>query len=482
MKTRLRWVRFEMVGMMACSLLCLIVSACDRPSGTVDPSAKHVIFISLDTTRADHFGLYGNETVKTPNLDRLASESIVLDDFMTVVPTTLASHVSLFTGKYPHTHGIPRNGFVVHEDNVMLAELLRERGFATAGFAGSFALESRFNFTQGFEHYDETFQRMAGEHGLEQSERSAEAVTRAVVDYLDREGVADHLFLFVHYFDPHEPYEAPPPYDTIYDSRGREGLPYWADASREVTLRAGQRTELAERMAAQYAAEITYMDHHIGVLLEELRERGIFDDALLVVTSDHGENHWEHAVSFDHGWTTYDSTMRAVGIFRLPGAEGGGARIDALTANIDIFPTVLAYLGISSPAGIDGDAVDLTDPPAATRERIRFGQATKPWEEVEKDPRWTNMLKARCIRQGNYKLIQVPFLKREELYDLERDPLEQSDLLSDGSPEAEVVARPLRERLEAWAVSANPLPSRFDPSQRQETIERLKSLGYLGGG
>jgi hypothetical protein len=92
------------------------------------------------------------------------------------------------------------------------------------------------------------------------------------------------------------------------------------------------------------------------------------------------------------------------------------------------------------------------------------------------------MLKARCIRQGNYKLIQVPFLKREELYDLERDPLEQSDLLSDGSPEAEVVARPLRERLEAWAASANPLPSRFDPSQRQETIERLKSLGYLGGG
>ncbi len=439
-----------------------------------------MIFISLDTTRADHLGFYGSPNVQTPNLDRLAAESIVLDDFMTVVPTTLASHTSLFTGKYAHSHGTPRNGFVVNDQNVMLAELLRERGFATAGFIGSFALESRFNFAQGFDHYDETFERMAGEHGRQQSERSAESVTRAVIDYLDRAPAADHRFLFVHYFDAHALYEAPAPYDTLYDPRGRRELPGWRAVSEATTRRVGRRTSVADRMSRQYAAEITYMDHHIGKLVDALRERRILDESLLVITSDHGENHWDHAVSFDHGWSTYQSTIRAVGVVRLPNAEGAGTRIEALVANIDMLPTVLAYLGIAEPPGIDGAAIGLTDPPQVDPERARFCQATKP-PRAETDPRWANITKARCIRQGKYKLVQIPYLNREELYDLDRDPGEQDDLLAAESQEIDSVASGLRARLEAWAASARPLPSRYDSSQQEETIERLKSLGYVEG-
>ena len=461
-------------------LLAGLASCAGGGSDAVRP-ARHVVLISLDTTRADQLGLYGNPAVKTPHLDRLAAESVVLDDFMTVVPTTLASHVSLFTGNYPHTHGTPRNGFLVNERNVMLPEILGERGFVTAGFAGSFALEGRFNFAQGFEHYDEAFERLAGQDGRLQNERSAESVTRAVVDYLDRNEVPERLFLFVHYFDPHAPYEAPPPYDTMYDPSGREGLPDWTTVRHEGLVKPGSKDEIADRLARQYAAEISYMDHNLGRLLDELRERGILDDALLVVTSDHGENFWEHGAVFDHGWSTYQTTMRGVGIIRLPRAALAGTRIGGVAANIDVMPTVLDYLGIPLPDGIDGEPIDLTRAAAKPLDRVRFGQAAKPWQEVETDPRWVNMMKTRCIRSGKYKLVQVPYAGREELYDLEADPAEQVDLLATPGAGTEAAARRLRDQLEAWAASARPLPSRFDPSQREETIERLRALGYLGG-
>jgi arylsulfatase A-like enzyme len=362
----------------------------------------------------------------------------------------------------------------------MLAETLRERGFATVGFAGSFALDSRFRLAQGFDHYDERFERFAGQGGHLQNERSAESVTGAVLDYLDRDGVPERLFLFAHYFDPHTPYEAPPPYDTLYDPSGREGLPDWLTVRREGLVQPGSKGEIADRLARQYAAEISYMDHHVGRLLDGLRERGILDDALLVVTSDHGENFWEQGAVFDHGWSTYQTTMRSVGIIRLPGARLAGTRIRGVAASIDVLPTVLAHLGIPEPDGIDGEAIDLARSIAKPLDRVRFGQATKPWQMVETDPRWENMTKARCVRAGKYKLVQVPYAGREELYDLEADPAEEVDLLADPMTAAGTPARRLREKLEAWAASARPLPSRFEPSQRDETIERLRALGYLG--
>jgi arylsulfatase A-like enzyme len=437
--------------------------------------------VSLDTTRADQLGFYGNPLVETPRLDALASESIVLDDFMSVVPTTLASHVSLFTGRYPHFHGVPRNGFMVDDENLMLAEVLRREGFVSAGFIGSFALDSRFNFAQGFEHYDERFDRHADLKGRTQNERAAESVTAAVLDWLDSTGMPERLFLFVHFFDPHAPYEAPPPFETQYDPSGREGLPAQQNVARDGLVQVGTKNEIADRLARQYAAEISYMDHHIGRLLDGLRERDVLNDALLVVTSDHGENFWEHGAVFDHGWSTFQTTVRSVGILRLPGQRGAGRRIEGLVATIDILPTVLTHLGIPVPEGIDGEPIDL-EAPRQTASRPVFGQATKPWHEVETDPRWTNINKARCIRQGRHKLVQVPYAGIEGLYDLQADPLEQNNLLAAGGSEVEGLAGELRGRLEAWAATADPLPSRFEPSQLEETVKRLKALGYLGGG
>jgi len=469
--------RFAAILLVVLSLLG--TAACSRQSCEAH-LACHVVVISLDTTRADHFGFYGNESVATPNLDRLAAESIVLDDFMTVAPTTLASHASLFTGNYPQTHGTPRNGFVVHEDNVTMAEIFSGHGFVTAGVAGSYAISSRFRIDQGFDYYDESFDRMAGEDGRFQNERNAEAVTDAVIDHLDRIGVPQHLFLFAHYFDPHAPYAAPEPYDTMYDPRGAEGLPGWYELARDCSGRGGEKTPEAERMALQYASEISYMDHHVGRLLDDLRARGILDSAVVIVTSDHGENFWEHLACFDHGWSVFQTTMRSVGIVRLPGGEGGGRRIERLAASVDILPTLLEAVGIDPVGETDGSPIDLADGSRAGS-GPRFGQATKPWEQVETDPRWTNMLKARFVREGRFKLVQVPYAQQEQLYDLDSDPNEQTDLLVRGSREVAERAEEMRRKLEEWAASARPLPAEFDEEHRDETIERLRALGYLGG-
>jgi len=462
-----------------CAILTLssILSACTLMS---DEPPRHVIVISMDTTRADQFGFMGNRNVLTPHLDAIAAESIVLTDCMTVAPTTLVSHTSLFTGKYAHHHGTPRNGYMVNRDNVMLAEILKEAGFTTAGFAGSFALDSRFDFAQGFDTYDETFDVLVGDDGADENQRRAEKVTDAVLAYLDANGVPDRLFLFAHYFDPHSPYVAPAPFRVMYDPEGEQGPAPFSEMVIDERLEAGpEQQQLGRRLISQYAAEISYMDFHIGRLVDELQRRGILDEAVLLVTSDHGESFMEHLRTFSHGYLVYQASMHSVGVIRLPGGKGGGRKITGTVSNIDLLPTLLAILGISPPPGIDGEAIPLGVDDDALPQRTRFGQATRPRKRHEADPRWMNMLKARVIRSGRYKFIQTPYLGTEEMYDLESDPNEQRNLLDEASAETSEIAARLRAELTAWAESADPLPTRFEPSQRDETRERLKSLGYI---
>ncbi|MBD3348660.1 MAG: sulfatase-like hydrolase/transferase [Candidatus Eisenbacteria bacterium] len=463
---------------LALAGLALVLSSCagtERPEG----EPRHVIFISIDTARADAFGFMGSADASTPRLDELAEESVVFTDYMTVVPTTLASHTTLLTGKHPHSHGTPRNGFMVNRENEMLPEILKREGFHTAGFAGSFALDRRFDFAQGFDHYDQEFEILVGDSGADQNQRLAEDVTDAVLSYLDGLGTKERLFLFAHYFDPHRPYAAPAPFDTIHDGRGREGLVPIPELVRMAVVEPELASREARRHVAQYASEISYTDEHVGRLLDGLRTRGILDEALLVVTSDHGESLWEHEEFFDHGRTVHQSTMHSLCLFRLPGGESGGSRTDEPAANIDIVPTVLSLLGIDLPAETDGIAVEFKDDEELPRDRPRFGQATKPWRGVETDITWHNMLKSRCIRKGPYKLVQTPYLGTEELYDLRSDPSETLDLLGTGEREAHSVAAGLRPVLVEWARSADPLESWFESSQKRETIERLRSLGYL---
>jgi arylsulfatase A-like enzyme len=441
-------------------------------------AARHVIVISLDTTRVDHLGCYGNPWIRTPSLDALAADSIRFTNYITAATSTLASHVSLFTGNYPHTHGVPRNGFVVHPDNRTMAEILQKRGFHTAAFVSAFALASRFGIDQGFDHFDEDYDVEADLPSFDQNERSAQAVTDAALAYLDEHGVPERLFLFVHYFDPHEPYDPPPPYDAMY------GLD--AGAPVRITdhpvLSAGSLAPEHRPQLQRYAGEVSHMDAQVGRLLAGLRQRGILDDAILIVTSDHGENLGDKPGElFNHGWTTYQIELAAVALVRLPNARLGGTTFAALTASVDVLPTLLHYLGLPLPEPIDGEPLDLLNLGVPDDQpRVRFGEATKPWwERVESDPRWRNMRKQRCVRVGRYKLIQTPYKGTEELYDLTADPHERNNLLAPPNPALTDTVLTLRQVLKAWAEQADPLPSHFEEQAREETIRRLKALGYL---
>ena len=217
----------------------------------------------------------------------------------------------------------------------------------------------------------------------------------------------------------------------------------------------------------------------MGRLLDALRERGILDRALLVLTSDHGETFLERPPFFNHGYHVHGPSTRAVCLIRLPGAARAGTRVGSLVASVDVMPTVLAWLGLGSPANVDGETLDLRAGLEPAAPRTRFAEATKPRESVETDPRWTNLLKARAVREGRLKLVWTPHLGTEALYDVVDDPAEQRDLLEDPTPERAALAARLREKLVRWTQSAAPLPSGFVEDDWSDTVRRLRALGYL---
>jgi len=459
-------MRAPLARALAALVGLLSIAQCAKGPAIKGP-ARHVIFVSFDTARKDHLGCYGNPWIHTPRIDALAAESILFMDYMTVVPTTLASHTSLFTGKYPHNHGTPRNGFMVNEQNVMLAEILKDAGFHTVGFAAAFALSARFAFAQGFDHYDESFDTFAEAGARGQPERDARAVTDAAIAYLDEQGVPERLFLFLHYFDPHAPYAPPAEYVAPYAADAR--IPAWLE-----TREGAWSHEAADTgQALRYAGEMSYMDEHFGRMLDDLDARGVLDEAIVVVTSDHGENFWGHFRPWDHGYTVYESTVGAICMVRLPGARNGGTQPAGLFASVDVLPSVLAYLGLPAPPGLDGEGVDLTATPVALGPRTRFSQATKPHKDVETDPRWTNMRKAACVREGRWKYVSVPFLPAEEFYDLEADPFERQNLVVEPTPEVAAQAVRMRAALERWVQAAAPLPSEFERKHRADTERKL---------
>jgi len=470
------------VKWFTCACICLMLCSC--PHSMVPSTARHVIFISLDTTRPDHIGCYGNPWISTPNLDRLAGESILFTQYMTVVPTTLPSHTSLFTGKYPHHHGNPQNGYMVNKDNVMLTEILKGAGYQTLGFIGSFALDSRFDFAQGFDYYDQSYERFVGEGKFTEHERSAQSVTRSVINRLNSMPAEDPLFLFVHYFDPHKPFEPPPPYDHMYLWEGAdksspgEGITVSYSCPHSLS---DENWQLSKQAALGYAGEISYMDHHLGELLTYLQQKGILDNAILVVTSDHGENFWEHMPYFHHGTSLYQTSMHAVCMIRLPDAQQGGTVVNLPLSSIDILPAVLAYLDLPAPDGIDGRRFDVNRCAATIGDRVVYGQATltSPWKVPDVSSGWQHTNKARCVRSGNLVYMETPYASREELYDLSSDPYEQNNLM--GSPTSQIasVARGLKQKLETWVASADPLESFPEKARREETVEKLKALGYL---
>jgi arylsulfatase len=496
-------------ALLLTGLLGPLMAGC---AGDADPGPlRHVLLVSLDTARADRIGAFGDATARTPTLDGLSDRGVSFDSVTSAAPTTLASHTSLMTGSWPHTHGVARNGFVVHEDNQMLAELFREEGFHTAGVLGSFALESRFRFDQGFDHYDESFDVLVSPAGADQNQRRGDRVTSAALKHVDKVlDDVDRLFLFVHYFDTHAPYAPPEPYARPFLAPGASPTSDMREVDEAVraqqqaatgqafghagAINAGLRGPLRDlvggvsgrpgpvdaHLANLYAGEMSFMDKALGDLLDGLRERGILDETLVVVIADHGETFWEHADLWNHGLAVYQTTVHVPLLFCFPDGRQAGHRVATPVSTIDVVPTLCELLGLDLPVRCEGVSLVSALEGAPFKRGPVFSEATQPWV-AERPGVWANAGKARCVRRGRWKYVASPYNKVEELFDLEADPGERTNLLL-GTPSAQILAtrKGLLAELMTWQEGRDPLPARFDSTQMQETLERLKAMGYSG--
>ncbi|PWB74713.1 MAG: hypothetical protein C3F15_07375 [Holophagae bacterium] len=402
----------------------------------------NVVVITLDTTRADHVGCYGYSGATTPRIDALAAEGTLFESCLTPVPITLPSHTTILTGTYPPHHGVRDNaGFEVPDHVTTLAEVLAARGYLTAAFIGAFPLDSQFRLDQGFQLYDERFAPPSGNpRGLAPAdqlfyeERKADEVTEAALAWLEQRP-SEPFFLWLHYFDPHQPYDAPEPFSRLF-----------ADSP--------------------YDAEIAFADDSIGRFLDVLRSKRLIDRTLIVVVGDHGEGLGDHG-ELTHGLTIYDSVLKVPLIVRAPGLPAG--RVHGTVRTVDLMPTICELVRVECPPAVQGrslvgllgggEAPEIEAYSETLRGRLQYG-----WSPVF------------ALTEGGWKYIAAP---QPELYRVARDPGETTNLI-DREPE---VAKRLEARLSSLRQTIRS-PSAASAAVWIDAVtrDRLEALGYASRG
>ncbi|MGQ9801526.1 MAG: sulfatase-like hydrolase/transferase [Candidatus Saccharicenans sp.] len=403
------------------------ISPGPEPKGT---SSWNVLLITLDTTRTDRLGCYGYQAGWTPSLDELASSGVRFQNAYCQVPLTLPSHASILTGLNPCRHGVHNNGnYALSPQSTTLAEILQEQGMKTAAFVASFSVDSRFGLDQGFETYDDSFEPGKAFKSYN-AERPADRVYESFARWLEK-NYSSRFFAWVHFFDPHFPYNPPP--------------------------------EFARRFRDEpYDGEIAFMDRYVGRVMELIKIYGCQDRTLVVIAGDHGEAFGEK-VEQGHGLFLYEMSVRVPFIITGPGLPVGQV-INQPVQLVDIMPTVLDLLGLQAPVDFDGQSL----------KPLLVGRKLKPADIYLESffPRenygWSELL---GLISGDWKFIQSP---NPELYNLKTDPGENNNLYTPDHRQAER----LKERLEKIIREASGLgTTRREMTPAEQ--ERLRSLGYL---
>ncbi len=419
-------------------LLALAPLGCDPLPGAGAP-ARHLVLVTIDTLRADRLGAYGNQDAATPHLDRLAREGALFSEAAVAVPLTRPSHATIFTGLDPADHGIRDNVSPPLADGIpTLATILKGAGFETAGFVSAVVLSSQSGLHRGFDLYSDRFE-LGGDDArfLNSIQKRGDQPTAEAIRWLEARGGA-RSFLWLHLYDPHDPYEPPEPYAGRYAGRPYDG-------------------------------EVAYADELVGRLLSALDRLGRRRDTLVVVTSDHGEGLGEHDESV-HGFFVYQSTLRVPLILRGPAVQPGPRR-EVTARSVDLLPTVLDLLGVVPPKDVRFAGRSL-----APVLRGRSSLAEEPSYAESLLPLlhygWSDL---RCLREGRWKYIQAP---RPELYDLSRDPGERENLAATEPQRAEAMRVALARRL----ATEKEAPTGESAGVPPDLLEKLGALGYLGAG
>ncbi len=392
----------------------------------------NVLLITLDTTRPDRLGCYGHAAAKTPGLDFLASNGVRFSQAYSQVPLTLPSHSSVMTGTYPLCHQVHNNGsYRLGPDLVTLAEVLKGSGFRTAAFVSSFTLDSRFGLNQGFEVYDDQW-GSGGPLKDPGSERRAEQTFASFARWLDANG-RQKFFAWVHFYDPHLPYDPPSPFKEAF-----------ADDP--------------------YDGEIASMDASIGRIVDKLRAGGLLENTLIVVAGDHGEALGEKR-ELDHGIYIYDVTLRVPLI--LYGGKGlpRGIVVQPRVRLIDVMPTVLDLLGLPPVGQVQG--LSLLDHIRGRRkdDLESYVETYYPRENYH----WSELV---GLIDHDWKFIRAP---REELYDLKNDPREETNAIAREGRRGPELSRKLDSMIRTYSSIRD-----SGKALTSEEKARLSSLGYLG--
>jgi arylsulfatase A-like enzyme len=400
--------------------------------------APNILLITLDTTRADHLGAYGFQSIATPNIDRLAREGVLFEQTSAAAPLTLPAHASLFTGRFPFGHGVRDNaGFVLDPHETTVAEILQQHGYHTAAFVGSYVLAAGRGLNQGFDTYGDEFN--SRDHGDIGGgvRRPANEVTAEALAWL-AQADSSPFFAWVHFYDAHGPYDPPEPYRSAYAGR-------------------------------PYDAEIAFMDSQIGRILAFLRQRGLLERTIVVVIGDHGESLGDHGEAA-HGVFVYESVIRVPFIIRAPSARLGARVVDDVTRSIDVMPTLLDLLGIRSPAAADGTSLVPWMTGAVRSLNLEaYSESLYPLHRFG----WSDL---RALRAGRFKVIAAP---RPELYDLQQDPFEEHNVYETHRAMGQRMIARLREKEALSRASASPDRSRADVNP--DLAAKLATLGYLAG-
>ena len=439
----------------------------DPESQRAQDPRPNVLLISVDTIRADHLSAYGYSRETSPFLSELARDGIQVQTAYAPSATTGPTHASVFTAQPPMAHGVRKNGQPLPEKEVTLAERLAEIGFETGAVVSSYVLSDRFGYSQGFNFFDDDFSKSKAPVGSTVWEgevieerfygRADDTTDRALRWLENRSDQAVPFFLFVHYFDPHDPYIPPETFTPPFAPGRKESL----KLNRSIYL---------------YDWLIAYTDQQIGRLLRGLDLAGLSEDTLVIVTGDHGEGLMSHGHMF-HGLHVYEEAVRVPLILRWPGQLPSNLKVERPFPLVDLAPALLELIGDSptGPLASAGSASRLLGEADLIEEETpiflyRRHYADAEGEAGETQPRGEKF----GVRLGGWKMIVGPDEGTLELYNLAADPAEKDNLVSE---EPERVAK-LLALVDAWRLEHE--RDRFDPPVLPpQDRERLKALGYV---
>jgi arylsulfatase A-like enzyme len=448
-------------------------------TGASGPDKKNVILISMDAVRADHLGCYGYDRDTTPNLDRLAKDSTLFLNTISQAPYTLASHMTMLTGLYPTTHRVFYFSDSLDPSVPTLADRLRGRGLVTAAFTGGGLMDARYGYARGF---DEFHDHLVAQESMD----TISPLSRSVSAWLDR-NKGQNFFLFLHTYQVHSPYWPPPAYANKFLDKGAA----WMGRSLEDFIGSGYVHKYRPLPEAQrrnvialYDGDISFLDDTlIRPLLEDLKRRNLYDQTMIIVTADHGEEFFDH-ISWGHSNTLYNELLKVPLIIKFPESRFPGRRLSPFVRLADIVPTVLDEFGLkTSPVKLDGGSLF---PLLYDKEKeMRLCVSYLPGD-IFADPTSSKI----SLVQGRYKFIlnekypsraysyfspPPPEVPAIELFDLKTDPQERKNL---AGQEGAITRRMLQEA-QVYLQSAKRQGQTKKALLDKELEERLRTLGYI---